>query len=180
MRSRDPYGDLSNMTFGYPLKVNDITFQGPEGLYQALKFPNDPGFQKLIGAQKSGMDAKKTAYQKSCIRPDWDEIKVDAMGLTLGLKLLQHPRKFGNALAQTGTWPIVEMSMRDAFWGAKPKRSNTVLVGTNVLGKLLVRLREELRNSGGDPAKAAQAFIDRAETGSLLVNGRPVTQSLIT
>ena len=41
-RSRDQHGDLSNMTFGFPLSVNGVTFEGPEGLYQALKFPNLP------------------------------------------------------------------------------------------------------------------------------------------
>ena len=39
MRSREKHGQLSNMTFGYPLSVNGIDFQGPEGLYQALKYP---------------------------------------------------------------------------------------------------------------------------------------------
>ena len=41
----DPAGrhrHLSNRTGGYPLTVNGIEFQGPEGLYQALKFPGLP------------------------------------------------------------------------------------------------------------------------------------------
>ena len=31
MRSRDRYGDLSNMTFGFPLAVNGAGFQGRRG-----------------------------------------------------------------------------------------------------------------------------------------------------
>ena len=45
MRSRDRYGRLSNMTSGFPLEVNRLRFQGPEGLYQAMKFPHDPAQQ---------------------------------------------------------------------------------------------------------------------------------------
>ena len=175
MRSRERYGDLSNMTHGYPLAVNELTFQGPEGLYQALKFPQEPRFQELIGTQKSGMDAKKTAYRKTCIRPDWEEVKLDAMRFTLAAKLLQHPKKFREALMETGTWPIVEMSMRDEFWGAKPRRSNTVLVGANLLGKLLSKLREELWNAKGDPRESARAYIQNTNTARLIINNRPVT-----
>ena len=40
MRSKERYGHLSNMTFGYQLTVNEITFQSPEGLYQGMKFPS--------------------------------------------------------------------------------------------------------------------------------------------
>lgn len=41
--------------------------------------------------------------------------------------------------------PIVEESYRDQFWGAKPIDGET-LVGMNILGRLLVELRERLRN----------------------------------
>ena len=43
-RSKDQYGKLSNMTGGFSLTVNGLTFQSPEGLYQALKFPSNPQF----------------------------------------------------------------------------------------------------------------------------------------
>ena len=173
MRSREKYGDLSNMTFGYPLTVNQLVFQGPEGLYQALKFPDQPEFQQLIGIQKSGMEAKKTAYTKTKIRPDWDEVKVHAMRFTLAAKLLQHSKKFREALMETGTWPIVEVSFKDEYWGAKPKRSNTILVGTNLLGKLMTQLREELKTSHGNVPEAVTAFTKNIAPGCLMVNRCP-------
>ena len=121
MRSRDRYGDMSDMTFGFPLSVNGMEFQGPEGLYQALKFPNSPETQGAIAAQRSGMDAKKAAYRDHNFRPDWEEIKVQAMRYTMAVKLRQHPQRFGEALAETGDLPIVERSNRDPFWGAQPQ-----------------------------------------------------------
>ena len=176
MRSRDQYGDLSNMTFGFPLTVNGTEFQGPEGLYQALKFPHSPETQTAIASQRSGMDAKKAAYQDHNFRPDWEEIKVQAMRYTLAVKLRQHPRRFGEALEETGGLPIVERSNRDPFWGARPQ-GNT-LEGVNMLGKLLTELRDTLRENGGDAARAAAAFTARAPAELLSVNGRPVPREI--
>ena len=119
-RSRERHGQLSNMTHGFPLAVNAVSFQGPEGLYQALKFPHDPTFQRLIGAQRSGMDAKRTAYSRRDTAPNWDAFRADAMAFTLALKLLQHPDAFGAALTDTGSLPIIERSSRDAWWGTQP------------------------------------------------------------
>ena len=120
MRSRDKHGDLSNMTFGFPLLMNQVRFQGPEGLYQSLKFPHRPHHQLYIAQQRSGMDAKRAAYEIDDARPDWDEVRVTAMACTLAVKLSQHPRRFAHALLATGTAPIIVMSRRDAFWGAVP------------------------------------------------------------
>ena len=141
MRSKDRYGHLSNMTSGYPLTVHAITFQGPEGLYQALNYPHRPDVQRQIASQKSGMQAKRAAYDLDTdFRADWDQVRVTAMTYCLAVKLHQHPHKFGQALAETGHLPIVELSYRDSFWGAKPQGS--ILVGMNLLGKLLTRLRD--------------------------------------
>ena len=88
-RSRERHGDLSNMTGGFSLKVNGMDFQGPEGLYQALKFPEHPALQREIGRERSGMEAKKTAYaHRTGFHPKWDGVKLDAMAFTLGIKLL--------------------------------------------------------------------------------------------
>ena len=178
MRSRDRYGDLSNMTFGFPMDVNGAGFQGPEGLYQALKFPHNPGTQSLIASQRSGMEAKKTAYRDPDFRPDWEEVKVQAMRLTLAVKLAQHSGRFSEALEETGTLPIVERSSRDPFWGAQPK--GETLVGANTLGKLLTELRDELRKCRGDVDQAARAFTKDLPLERFTVAGRPVTREALT
>lgn len=54
MRSRERHGELSNMTFGFPLQLNGLTLQSSEGLYQALKFPSHPEVQRTIASQRSG------------------------------------------------------------------------------------------------------------------------------
>ncbi len=170
-RSRERHGQLSNMTHGFPLTVNAITFQGPEGLYQALKFPHDPDFQRTIGAQRSGMDAKRIAYTRKDTVPTWDSFRADAMAFTLALKLLQHPATFGAALAGTGSLPIVERSSRDAWWGAMPDQDGS-LTGRNVLGQLLSQLRDLLANHQ-DPTRAAGVLLANAHTSPLTVGANP-------
>ena len=173
-RSKERHGDLSNMTFGFPLKVNGIHFQGPEGLYQAEKYPRNVPHQNRIAEQRSGMDAKKVAYQNKQVRPDWEEVKIDAMAYTLALKLKQHPERFGRALAETMGKPIVEKSQRDDFWGAMPNRDETALSGQNVLGKLLTELRETLLGNNHNVDEAVREYLQEVYLGTLSVNGNPV------
>jgi ribA/ribD-fused uncharacterized protein len=169
MRSRDQHGDLSNMTFGFPLEVNRIRFQGPEGLYQALKF-TDPAIQRAIASHRSGMEAKKEAYRHTP-RSDWDDLRLQAMLYTLGTKFLQHPARFGAALLATGNLPIVECSYRDDFWGAKPNGSK--LKGQNQLGRMLTDLRDHLRQHPRDPAKAV-SLLYAGGVFPFTINGQPV------
>lgn len=171
MRSRERHGHLSNMTFGYSITLNGIRFQGPEGLYQALKFPGHPRIQEAIASRNSGMDAKKEAYRHPTIlRPDWDEVKLDAMTITLALKLQQNPANFGRALSETGTLHIVECSYRDQWWGAKPLNP-TILRGVNALGQLLTILRDLHQQ---DPGTAAQKMLDLADPAPFRMAGGPL------
>ena len=152
MRSREQYGRLSNMTPGYPLEINGLRFQGPEGLYQALKFPEEPKLQEQIGKSNSGMEAKKLAYQNPGIRSDWDQVRIHGMLYTVSIKLAQHPR-WATALEETTDKSIVEMSFRDNFWGANPNDPQTTLTGRNILGKILTALRTELRHEAENRRK---------------------------
>lgn len=172
-RSRDQYGNLSNMTRAFPLTVNGTGFQGPEGLYQALKFPDSTALQVEIGAERSGMEAKRTAYAHRGFRPDWDDIKMKAMAFTLATKLAQHPETFATALKESGQKPIVERSTRDAWWGAKPQGAE--LVGANVLGRLLTKLRNVLNEEQGDAVRAAEKFLEGVDLSDLTIRGKPVT-----
>jgi type I restriction enzyme S subunit len=60
-------------------------------------------------------------------------------------KLQNNWEKFGRVLERTGERPIVEESTKDAFWGARPNEDG-LLVGMNVLGRLLMELRDQCRD----------------------------------
>ena len=173
MRSRDAHGELSNMTGGFPLKVNEITFQSPEGLYQALKYPHDPARQLAIAGAKSGMDAKRVAYAPGP-KPisNWDNVRVQAMAYTIAVKLAQHPRRFAKALTDTGSRAIVELSYRDPFWGARPNAQT--LMGRNMLGKILTVARERLQADCANIRPAVMHLIRDVPGDTFFINGRPI------
>lgn len=150
-KTREMYGELSNMAGGYPLAVSSLNVPSTEALYQACRFPHMPHVQKLIIGQKSPMTAKMVSKPyRAQSRSDWDDIRVAVMKWCLRVKLLNHWHTFGAALLGTGKKPIVEQSRKDPFWGAIPNSTGDVLEGGNVLGRLLMELREILRDRPHD------------------------------
>ncbi|MDJ0846471.1 NADAR family protein [Crocosphaera sp.] len=144
-KTSEPFGGLSNMAGGYPICINGIKILTSEALYQACRFPHIPDVQKLIISQKSPMTAKmKSKPYRHQSRPDWDNIRVTVMRWCLRVKLIQNWEKFGQLLLATEDKAIVEDSRKDSFWGAIPEDEIT-LTGMNVLGRLLMELREFLK-----------------------------------
>jgi ribA/ribD-fused uncharacterized protein len=72
-------------------------------------------------------------------RPEWDRVKVDVMREILRAKVEQH-EYVRRKLLQTDDRMLLENSWRDAFWGIGPNRD-----GRNMLGKLWMEIREDLR-----------------------------------
>lgn len=144
-KTSEEFGGLSNMAPGYPIHIRDRRILTSEALYQACRFPHMPHVQELILAQTSPMTAKMRSKPYSAqSRSDWDRVRVPIMRWCLRVKLAQNWGKFGNLLVQTGDRQIVEDSSKDDFWGAKRDDEGN-LRGRNVLGRLLMELREKLR-----------------------------------
>lgn len=126
-------------------------FDTSEALYHWLKFSGQAR-PKLIAtavqntiacaihAAPSAHEAFKIAERhRSHRRRDWDAIKVDVMRDILRAKAAQHEYVRRKLLA-TGDRELVENSWRDDFWGWGPNRD-----GKNMLGKLWMEVRDELR-----------------------------------
>jgi len=144
-KTNEEFGGLSNMAAGFPLRVNGVDILTSEALYQACRFPQLPDVQRLIIEQKSPMTAKmKSKPYRPQTREDWDAVRTRLMRWCLRVKLAQNWVKFRDLLLATGERPIVEDSRKDDFWGAFAQEDGT-LVGRNVLGRLLMELREELK-----------------------------------
>lgn len=145
-KTTDQWGGLSNMAAGFPLQVNKVKILTSEALYQACRFPHLPDVQKEIIGQHSPMIAKiKTKPYRQNSREDWEDVRYKIMRWCLRVKLAQHYESFGELLLSTNDKPIVELSRKDDYWGAKSQVNNDVLVGENVLGRLLMELREKLK-----------------------------------
>jgi len=143
-KTTEKWGGFSNMCGGYPIVVDEINFRSAEALYQSCRFPDSPEIQEKIILQTSPMTAKMVGKPfRELTRDDWIKVRVQVMKWCLRVKLAQNWDAFSELLLESGDMPIVELSNKDAFWGAKPIESNMYL-GINALGRLLMGLREQL------------------------------------
>lgn len=106
-----------------------IDFNGPEVLIA----------QAIYSAPSAHEAFKLAEKHKPQRRPDWDQIKVSVMRDILRAKAMQHEYVRRKLLA-TGNRQLIENSWRDDFWGWGPNRD-----GQNMLGKLWMEIRSELR-----------------------------------
>jgi len=145
-KTNETFGGLSNMAPGFPIIINQTRLGTSEALYQCCRFPDAPEVQEMIVAQRSPMTAKMRSKRfRERTRPDWESIKVHVMRWCLQVKLCQNRESFGRVLLSTESKAIVEQSAKDQFWGAKPDGASSHLVGANVLGRLLMQLRDQYR-----------------------------------
>ncbi len=171
LKTNEPFGGLSNMAGGYPIRVNGVRILTSEALYQVCRFPHLPDVQKMIISQISPMTAKMRSkpYRKDS-RADWDHVRVRIMRWCLRMKLANNWNTFSELLLRTGERPIVEESRKDDFWGAKVVDDGSTLVGMNVLGRLLMELREQVKQQGHD----ATLDVALPEIPQFLLFGQPI------
>jgi ribA/ribD-fused uncharacterized protein len=170
-KTKERWGELSNMASGFPLIVVGSVWPSSEALYQACRFPDLPHVQLLIAEQNSAMAAKmRSKPHRSATREDWPGIRVRIMRWVLRVKLAQHMNGFGNVLLATGDSSIVERSAKDRYWGAIESDDGT-LEGENVLGRLLMELRDELRTRSRDEL----SIVTPPRVDHFLLLGRPVS-----
>lgn len=155
---------LSNFS-AFRLRWEWCDFDTSEAAYHWEKFGGDDekradlrAIRTNIMRARSAHDAFKIAEQnRAHRRTDWDEIKVDVMRGILRAKADQHEYVRRKLLA-TGDRQLIEDSWRDDFWGWGPNRS-----GQNMLGKLWMEIRAELRQTpDGVPASDPDRFIGGA------------------
>jgi ribA/ribD-fused uncharacterized protein len=134
----DDYGVFSNFA-PYPIAVRGHRWPTSEHFFQAQKF-EDPKVREAIRAVKSPMVAARMGRnRKHRLRRDWDSARVHVMREALHAKFTQHA-DLREVLLSTGDATIVEHTERDDFWGDGGDGS-----GRNMLGRLLMELRDQLR-----------------------------------
>lgn len=122
------------------IEFEGMVFPTVEHAYQAAKTTNKSERKRIQSCRQPGQ-AKRLGKQFT-LRPDWESIKITVM-VILVAKKFQDPQLKALLLA-TGTQQIQEGNMwRDTFWGICPPGSGN---GKNMLGKILMSVREDLRN----------------------------------
>lgn len=139
---------LSNFS-AFNVNVFGRDFQTSEHAYHWAKFRKTSTTTACaVRHARSAHDAFKIAEtDKGRRRKDWDAVKVDIMREILRAKIGQHEYVRRKLLA-TGDRELVENSWRDDFWGWGPNRD-----GQNMLGKLWMEIRTELRTASQSPTE---------------------------
>src|SRR5262245_55405732 len=137
-RTGDDYGCFSNFA-PYPIKLKGKGWPTSEHYFQAQKFAGTE-HEEAIRQAKSPMIAARMGRDRSKpLRADWEAVKDDLMREAVRAKFAQHA-DLREILLATGDAVIVEHTDNDAYWGDGGDGS-----GKNMLGKILMEVRAELR-----------------------------------
>ena len=159
------WGAFSNFQpLAIPIGAGPWSFGTSEAAYQACKFPGRPGVQQRIAEAPTAREAAAIGRTPGLgIDPGWNARRVDVMRWVLRMKREANRDEIDALLAATGERPIVEVSTRDPWWGARPVADR--YEGHNVLGRLWMELRQQLRDD--DPAARSGDWTGRIRVGCL-------------
>ena len=134
---RGDYSFLSNFSpYGFS-NTYGTYWPTVEHFYQAHK-SRKRAIRKLINQASSPSEAKRLGNSVE-LRYDWKEVKVKVMRTALGRKFTQNPY-LKSRLLLTGDAHLEEGNYwGDTYWGVCKG------VGENMLGKLLMELRDKLK-----------------------------------
>ena len=136
-RFNGEYAFLSNYSAS-PFRINYVLFPTMEHYFQANKADNQNDYLHIAYAPTPG-EAKRLG-RKIQLRPDWEEIKDNVMLTGLHKKFAD--TELRSLLLATGDEELIEGNYwGDTYWGVCNG------VGQNKLGKLLMQVREEIKNN---------------------------------
>ncbi len=170
LKTRDKWGELSNMASGYPINIHGIEISGTEALYQAMRLTEYPAKQTEILTNPSPFMSKREVEKyKHLTRQDWMSIRSEVMKWVVMLKVATYWEHFSELLKSTGGLPIVEISKHDDYWGAFIIGDE--LVGNNELGELWMEVRDLVFEKG----QGAFEVIYAPRVPGFKINGRFVS-----
>lgn len=137
----DTYGCFSNFA-PYGVVIDGRYWPTVEHYFQAMKF-TDAAHQDRIARARTPKEAKALGLERKIpIRPDWDDIRDDIMRRAV-LKKFQTHTEIKAILLSTGEDNLIESSPSDHYWGCGADGS-----GKNMLGHILMEVRDQLRDEG--------------------------------
>ena len=128
------------------LKFMGYVVPTAEHAYQMMKTLNQDD-RAWIALQPTAYLAKRAGNKNGLngrkieLRQDWEEVKYEIMKQVVRAKFTQHAG-LAKMLLMTGDKPLIELNWwGDDIWGWCSKTWR----GTNLLGRILMEIREELR-----------------------------------
>jgi len=142
IRFRAPHGFLSNMA-ACRVDYDGIEYASVEHAFAAAT-SLELAYREKIQRSANPVAAKRMA-KSAKVRPGWNEMQVGVMLALLRQKFAKY--KFRNLLLSTGDALLVEGNAHgDSYWGMSFDGKGR-LRGENWLGRLLMTVRKEERNT---------------------------------
>ena len=130
---------LSNF-YSDPVTWNGITYPNNEAAFQSAKVLDKSAREKFSTLDPS---SAKKAGRHVKLRPDWEEIKYDVMYEVCLAKFSQNEELKTRLLATGDEYLEEGNTWGDKIWGTVNGE------GQNYLGKILMKIREELKEGCG-------------------------------
>ena len=143
---KDEWGIFSNFA-QTPLTVKGVTFYSAESLFQVMKFTDAEARKAIFVLKGQGLKMQAKHFEKTVgVRDDWGRIIVDVLKFCLMAKYEQS-EEFRRELERSRGLFIVEdqttFSKKTAdTYGAKLSSDGTIYEGPNLMGRLLMELRD--------------------------------------
>ena len=141
-----PWGVLSN--FGRtPITIDGITFDCSEKLFQMIKFTDDTSRKTIFAAKGRKIKMMARHFEKvGTVREDWGRIIVDVMKYCIVQKYAQSAEFRAELERSRGLYIVEDQTIFNTktpnTWGVKLSGDGTEYVGPNLMGRLLMELRD--------------------------------------
>ncbi|AKM80189.1 TPA: DUF1768 domain-containing protein [Candidatus Saccharibacteria bacterium] len=140
-----PYYETSYFIFhnfsAHAIKIDGVIYPTAEHAFHAQKFESEELRSRIVACPSPIAAFTLGKELKPQHRSDWNEVKVDVLTNIIRQKALQNP-DVKEALLRTGVEEIVEVNPKDSFWGSGADGK-----GWNYTGKILMKIREELKGT---------------------------------
>ena len=142
----EEYGWMGNMA-PYPIKFDGKVWRTSEALFQSMRFDDD-SVKEIIRGEKSPISAKLKAkkYSDQMVVVPTKELDVENMRKCVKMKFDQHPQLKRQLINTKDAFIYEDIGNRNGerhkFWGVK-KLSESEADGNNMMGRILMELREE-------------------------------------
>lgn len=139
-RFRGEYSFLSNFYEGKEFTYKEMKFTNAEAAFQSQKDLSRASEFEMLRPSDS-----KRLGRRVALRQDWEEVKIKVMYEVCYAKFTQDDA-LRNKLVGTGDKELIEGNFHgDRCWGMILSQKDNKWVGSNLLGKVLMKLREDLR-----------------------------------
>ncbi len=140
---KDSFTEWMGNFYPVPVEYNNLQFANSESAFQAQKFIHHPDLMIQFTSLSGDQAFHKAKEFSLLVRPDWLEVKVQVMKEVIQAKIEKNPY-IVEWLVATDQALLVEhnpVKGRDTFWS-----DDSDGTGVNMLGKLWMEIRAELRN----------------------------------